>query len=226
MTRTVFFGFGAYVGTISGQTTCSFWPDDPQSLGWSTAALVPVDLARNPTAVRTNNIQVTDIDVDDYRLDGGLTGIGPLWPGGQTISAVWLSETYYNSLGANKPPRQPASAPNDAHDYELTSILYWDGPMADRRFFGFHAKILSTQGPLSHVKIWHAGTSKVPGQPHAGIWWLDLAAVAHPVDPIATQIAPGGVTEGALFLDSPTASSLLLRMPKRPTSSGSGDFFP
>ena len=221
MTRTVFYGFGAYVGTITGQTTCSFWPDDPQSLGWAAKAQIPVDLSKNPTAVRQNQISVADIQVDDHRLDGGLTGIGPRWPGGQPIGACWLSETYWSSLGASKPSRQPPSAPDDAHDYELTSILYWDGDLAGRRFFGFHAKILSTQGPLARVQIWHGGTARGPGHPPAGVWWLDLAQVAHPIDPIATQIEPGKVTEGALFLDAPTGRQLQLMGPKRPPAAGS-----
>lgn len=214
MTRTVFYGFGGFVGTINGLSTCTWWSDDPQSLKWANSALIPVDLSKNPTAVRNKQIQIADIQVDDHRVDGGRNTVGPLWPVGSTIGQIWLSESYYATL-SNRPPRQPASAPNDAYDYELETILYWDGDLAGRRFYGFHAKLLKEQGPLSLVQIWNAGTGKVPGQPPAGTWWLDLNAVAHPRDPIATQIS-SSLTEGALFLDSDTVKSLALIGPKRP----------
>jgi len=223
MTRTVFYGFGAYVGAIDGLTTCSWWADDPASLKWSRQALVPVDLAKNPSAVRAGTLKVDDIEVDDHRVDGGLTTIGPRWPGGSPIGQVWLSDTYWNSLG-NKPDRHPASAGGDAYDYELTSILYWVGPLAGRRFYGFHAKIVNCNGPLAQVEIWSGGTARGK-QPAAGTWWVDLASSAHAVDPIATQIAIGGQQEGALFLDAPTARGLMVAYVKKPPGFGA-DFYP
>lgn len=220
MTRTVFYGFGAFVGSISGLRTCSWWPDQPANLGWSTAAMVPIDLAKTPMAARANQIPIADIQVDDHILDGGLTGLGPRWPGGQPISSCWLTETYWLSLGANKPPRQAPGVAGDSHDYEWAAIQYWNGELGDRRFIGFHARILSAQGGLAHVQIWTAGTGKIPGQPPVTVAWLDLAQVAHPVDPIATQISIGGQTEGALFLDADTTKSLQIARTKRPAGQG------
>lgn len=219
MTRTVFYGFGAFVGTISGPTTCAFWPDDPQRLGWSGTAMIPVDLANNPTAARAGTIAIDDIQVDDHDIDGGLTGIGPRFPFGRHVGPCWLSETYWRSL-ANPPSRQVASAPDEAHDYELTSLLYWDGPLKGRRFYGFHAKILGTSGPLSRVQIWNAGSSRVAGKPAAGVWWLDLAQSAHPPEPDATQIS-AAQPDGAVFLDADTTRSLKLFKPKLPSGMGS-----
>jgi hypothetical protein len=216
--RTVFYGFGAYVGSITGVTTCSWWPDDPKGHHWVAGAQVPVDLAMTPKAVLAGTIKIDDVQTDDHRADGGYNVIGPRWPGGAMIGLCWLSETYYRSL-KNPPPRHPPSAAGDAHDYELTSILYWDKG-SYRRYQGYHAKIVGTNGPLSRVQVWFAGSSRVTKTP-LGEWWIDLATEAHPVDPVATQISAKGVTEGALFLDSKVSSGLFsVGGPKRPVLGG------
>jgi hypothetical protein len=223
MTRTVFYGFGGFVGRLRGPTECDWWADDPASLGWAQNALISVDLAKTPSAVRAGKLGVNDIQVDDHRTEGGLTTIGPRWPSGTAIGEVWLADTYFNSLG-NKPPRQCASAGNDAYDYELTSILYWDGDLAGRRFRGYHARIVRANGPLAFVEVWNGGTARGKQRP-AGTWWLDLAAVAHPVDPIATEISLAGQQEGALFLDTSTTSTMTISSVKRPPGWG-GDSYP
>ncbi len=220
MSRTTFFGFGAYVGSLQGLTRCAWWDDDPVGVyNFAQAALVPVDLAKNLSAARTGTISYADVQCDDHRQDGGLTTIGPMFPTGAVIGMCWLTEPYYMTL-ANRPPRQPASAPNDAYDYEVTSYQYAGGEQGDRRFYGFHAKIVAVNGALSSVEIWDAGTGKIPGRAPAGTWWLDLAAVALP--------ATGGTTTalntpGALFLDAATAKSLQLLGPKRPPDFGTNE---
>lgn len=221
MARTVFFGFGAFVGAIKGPTQIEWWADDPAMSGFAATALIPVDLARNPSAARAGTIAVGAIEVDDHRVDGGLTTVGPRFPLGATVGALWLSQSYYVSLGGRQPPRHPAAAAGDAYDHELTAVQCW-GELGDRKFLGFHAKIVSTNGGLALVEIWHGGTGKRGGPP-AGRWWLDLAAVALPfdaADPAATQIALRGPAEGALFLDATTTGQIHLLGPKRPPSSG------
>lgn len=218
MTRTVFFGFGAYVGGISGQKKCSWWADEPANLNWANGQLVPIDLSKNPTAARNGVIPVADIEVDDDITAGGLTEVGPLFPLGRNVGACWISETYWNALGGNKPPRQYG---DKFYDYELTSVQYWDGELQDRRFFGMHAKILNQQGALSRVRIWQPGYAKPPGVQVAGVAWLDLAQVA---DPNFTTIHNQG-DEGALFLDRETAQAAAVRRPKLPAVWGYGELF-
>jgi len=58
MARTVFFGFGAFVGAIRGTTQIEWWADDPALSGFAATALIPVDLARNPSAARAGTIPV------------------------------------------------------------------------------------------------------------------------------------------------------------------------
>jgi len=219
MSRTTFYGFGAYVGSLRGLSECAWWDDDPVlTYKFAQAALVPSDLSMNPSAVRAGKIGIKEIQVDDHRQDGGLTTIGPLFPTGATIGQIWLSQQYYESL-PNKPPRQPASGPDDGYDYESTCYLFWDGEQGDRRFYGFHAHIAQVKGPLSQVEIWEGGTGKIRGRGPQGTWWLDLAAVALPPGPDGSEISQAGET-GALFLDTTATRSLTLRGPKKPLEMG------
>lgn len=213
MTRVVFYGFGAFVGTINAQRQCSWWPDDPNNLNWATGLLVPVDLSKTPSAALSGAIPVSAIEVDDDITSNGLSEVGPLFPLGRAVGACWIRDTYWNALGANKPPRQPGT---QFFDYELTSVQYFDGELGDRRFFGFHAKILAAQGGLSQVKIWQPGWAKPPAQDVMTVAWLDLAQVC---DPNFTTIKNPG-DEGALFLDRATAQSFVARRPKIPPSAG------
>jgi hypothetical protein len=87
MARTVFFGFGAFVGAIKGPTQIEWWADDPALSGFSASALIPVDLANNPSAARAGTIAIGAIEVDDHRVDGGLTTVGPRFPLGATVGA-------------------------------------------------------------------------------------------------------------------------------------------
>ncbi len=223
MSRTTFYGFGAYVGSLKSLSECSWWDDDPVRIyNWSQAALVPVDLSMNPSAVRAGRITLAEIQVDDHRQDGGMTTIGPMFPTGAVIGQCWLSQQYYESL-PNKPPRQPASAPDDGYDYESTCYLFSDGEQGDRRFYGFHARIAQVRGPLSQVEIWAGGTGKITNRGPEGTWWLDLAAVSLPPGPDGTQIAAQN-DKGALFLDSRTTHTIALRMPKKPPYLGDSTY--
>lgn len=216
MTKIVFYGFGAFIGSIRSATECAWWADDPATLGWAQGSLIETDLAKNLSALRAGKISLAELHVDDHRVDGGLTSLGPLFPTGATIGAVWLSEIYYQTLGGNKPPRLPGRLANDYYEYELTSLQYLDGEQGDRRFYGFHAHIKAAAQPnLSLVQIWNPGSARTNPKP-AGEYWLELDKVAHPVEPGATAIATGGTTTGALFLDEATTKSLALRVPKIP----------
>src|SRR6478609_2850902 len=95
MTRSVFYGFPAFVGSITGPTTCSFWTDDPAQIGWNSPQ-VTVDLSKNPEAVRRGAITEAQVQADDHALlgTGGMTRIGPMFPGGAMIGAVYLEQAF------------------------------------------------------------------------------------------------------------------------------------
>jgi len=104
-------------------------------------------------------------------------------------------------------------------------VLYWSGPFAGRRFFGFHAEITAPpRGTMALCTLYPAGRSKL-GKAE-GTWWLDLAQVAHPVEQDFTEIGidPHLPKKGALYIDSNTASNLRIAAPKLPPMQGSSTY--
>lgn len=225
MSRTVFYGFGAWVGQQRGPTRCGWWPADPAdpSINFDPAKLIDVDLAKNPSEHRAGRIPVAQIEVDDRPANGGMTKIGPTFPLGSMINSVWLEQGHYDGLPPNKkPPRVP---PNMAcFDYELCCVTYWAGPLANRKFYGFYAEIASEQGSSALVSVWPAGRSQVPGIGPMGAWWLDLSLVALPIEPGFTQIGVGPTNpkKGALFIDHQTTLTTMAdgSGPKLPAGQG------
>jgi hypothetical protein len=224
MTRSIFFGFGAFVGSIKGATQCAFWPGDPASFKWASSAQIEVDLAMNPQLARGGKITPADIVVDDYAgyAVSGQTTIGPMWPGGTMNGTCWLESMFWENLAktGNQPPRLPADA--QCHDYELCNVLYWDGPLAQRRFQGLYATIQAEKGSLALCTVWQPGTSQIPGQNPLGTWWLDLDKLAHPIEKGFTEIGVGaGVPkQGALFLDIAARTIVPFDTPKNPRPMG------
>jgi hypothetical protein len=223
MSRSIFFGFGAWVGQQTGLTTCGWWAKDPATLNppFDTTKLIASDLAKNPQAVRNGQLAPPYIQVDDAPVHGALTKIGPTWPTGSTLNSCWIEAAKYNALApAVKPPRIGYGMA--CREYELTTVTYWAGPLINRRFWGFYAEITSEQGQQALCSIWPAGKSLVPGQQPAGSWWVNLATQAHPIEAGFTQIGVGvgSPKQGALFLDAPTAGNLHLSGPKLPPTMG------
>lgn len=203
MSKVRFYGLPAWVGAIHGSTVCDWWDHDPSQLGWDRTLLRQVDLARTPSAAIAGQIAVSQIEVDDHSARGGRTTIGPLWPGGATIGACWVSDSYLTSHGLTAP----------SHEFQL--VQYFDGEQQNRRFQGFQANVLQTQSNLSLVQLWHPGTGAGTAPP-AGAWWLDLVADADPNTPPPPPNQPA-----PLYLDTRTASGLVTFGPKLPPFQGS-----
>jgi hypothetical protein len=221
--RTVTYGFSAWVGNCTGLSTCGWWPQDPTTLNpqFDQSKLISSDLSKNLQAVRNGQIQLGAVQVDDPPIYGGETKIGPTFPNGMYTGGCWLEKGDYDALPANvKPGRIPAGM--QCRDYELTTVWYWNGALANRRFWGFYAEITQEQGTSALVSIWPAGKSLVPGQQAAGAWWLDIPAVAHPIEAGFTQIGTGlqNPKQGAFFIDAQTRLSLGISGPKLPPGSG------
>jgi hypothetical protein len=218
--RTIFHGVPAYVGVLNSETKCRFWPDDPAKLSWDHKQTVDIDLGRSPAAARAGRIQWSDVEVDDHHIYGGMTKIGPLWPDGTHIGACWLTEdAWRRSLGRGLDPNP------DCHPYELTHVHYHAGPLANRRFQGFHAEITSEKGTNALVTLWPAGRSRASGTKPAGTWWIDLAADAHPIEPGLTEIGVGSAPKvGALFVDLQHLHVINMVGPKLPVWLGDEEF--
>ena len=227
MARSVFYGFGAFVGSITGPTTCGWWDDDPAVLGWDPAKQYHVDLGKNPEAARRGLIRIDEIQADDYAgySHGGLTQIGPMWPGGKLSGACYVESNHWNNYGARKPKRVAAGV--QAHQYEFSTVLYWDGDLAGRRFIGLHAEIRQPPPKGSTravVAVWAPGTSQVPGKAPHGTFVIDFATDVHPIEPDFTEIGinAGDPQTGALFLSSNTFGAMSAPGSKTPRWLGGG----
>lgn len=206
MSKVTFYGLPAWVGAIHGPTVCEWWDRDPAELQWDRSQLRRIDLAKTASAALAGQIPVAQVEVDDHATKAGRTTIGPLWPGGTMIGALWVSDSY---LTANR-----LTAPN----HELQLVQYFDGEQQNRRFYGFQASVLQTQNHLSLVQLWHPGTG-TGAAPPAGTWWLDLGADADPSTP-----PPSGSQPAPLYLDASAASRLVTFSPKLPPFQGSYAF--
>lgn len=217
MTSTLFYGFGAYVGLIKGLRLVEWWPADPASLGWDAAKRIVTDLGKTPLAVANGGITINQLEADDHVTDLGLTQLGPRYPQGAMVGAIWLAKPFYDSLGNNKPPRHQSS---DAHDHELTSILYWNGTTPGKRYYGFHGKILGPgTGNKTKVDVFHGGRGKIPGEQPKSLE-LDFGAEVDAGNSINT---PGQA--GPIYIEANKARAVQMTSPKRPEAAGF-DFLP
>lgn len=222
--RTIFFGFGAWVGRLDNRTTAGWWPDDPNHLGFDPNLLITTDLSLNPASYLAAKIKLADVIVDNPPDGGGLTKLGPTWPTGSTINGVWLESRHYDAMKNRPPFPQPFM---NCCDYELTTLVYWTAGAREiaHRYWGAHAEIVSEQGTLALTKVWTPGTSRTQGP--AGTWWIDLATDADSIKNGFTTIGVGaGVPKvGALFLSANVGRILRIGGPKAPPWSG-GQSFP
>jgi hypothetical protein len=216
MSRLEFYGFPAWVGTITSSTECAWWATDPSEVAWDPLALISINVTRTPSAALAGTIKSADIEVDDHTTQGGRNTIGPLWPGGAMIGGCWLRDTRWQAIDPRYRPQFPS--PNaSGFGYEYTTVQYLDGEQQNRRFYGFHARAVSTNSKLTLIELWNPGTGAASPTP-AGSWWLDLAAVA---DPNGPRVDPANTPLGPVFLEQQTAQSLQLFEPKFPRLVGS-----
>ena len=141
--RDVFIGTAAYLGRITGESTCSFWPTDPRDLNWDPAKLVDVDLALTNAAAAQSQY------AGPIHCEAIKTTLGPRWPRGpQFVGRVYLHEAYHASLAAGiRPPNPPDGV--SARDYEYWLIVYRGksgDPREGRRYLGVHAEVITRNG--------------------------------------------------------------------------------
>lgn len=178
--RTVFVGTPAFLGRIDGETRCAFWAEEPVDHGFDPARLVPVDLARTPSAAAAKDIDWAGVQVDDCFTgpNGAVSGstLGPAWPELHLGGAVYLESGYRDSLAPGLRPACPPAG-MDAHPYECMTVVYWPGddPRAGRRYAGHHAVVVAEHGPLAQVAVHPPGRSADPDVPPLTMW-IDLGS--------------------------------------------------
>lgn len=211
MSRLEFYGFPAWVGSMTSATHCGWWGDEPGQLNWEPRAQIATNLSRTPAAALAGKIASSEVEVDDHTAHGGRNTIGPLWPGATVMGACWLRSSVWHALDPKHRPAFPAPGAS-GHAYEYTTVQYLDGEHGNRRFYGFHARALSTKASLTLLELWNPGTGVANPRP-AGSWWLDLAQVADPngpsVDPVKQPVGP-------VFLEHKAVQSFAVLEPKLP----------
>ena len=59
--KAIFYGFGAWVGRIDGETRCGFWTRHPAEVNFDPILLIPVDLSKTPSAAQKGKIDWDEI---------------------------------------------------------------------------------------------------------------------------------------------------------------------
>src|SRR5688572_5580163 len=96
--KSVFYGFGAWVGSYSSATVCEWWPADPSTLNppYDPNQLIRSNLARNVYAVINGGLPLNQLQVDNAPSFGGLTKIGSTFPNGSMLNSCWLEKSIYD----------------------------------------------------------------------------------------------------------------------------------
>ena len=73
---------------------------DPATLSppYDASKLITNDLAKNPQAYRNGTITLANVQIDDAPTNGGLTKIGPTFPGGTMTSGMPSSSRHENGV--------------------------------------------------------------------------------------------------------------------------------
>jgi hypothetical protein len=220
--RCVFFGVGAFLGRVDGETRCAFWAEEPVDHGFDPRRLIDIDLARTPSAAVAKEVAWEDVQVDDCYTgpNGAVTGttLGPRWPEISLEGAVYLERGFVESLPAVlRPPCPPTGM--SGQPYEYMTAVYWpnlDDPRAGRRYAGHCAEIVEERGSLAYVAVYPPGTSEQPNARPVTMW-IDLTSPeqcdAGP-DSLTTIGAGHAPKRGALFLISGQLSTDLQLQPQ------------
>ena len=229
--KAIFYGFGAWVGRIDGETRCGFWPKHPAEVNFDPILLIPVDLSKTPTAAKKGKIDWDEIQVDDFKdgtPSGGVTTIGPMFPDGATTGVVYLEKSYYERLRPEiRPPIKPQASPQDnCGNNRLTAVVYGEAagnPRAGLRYHAFLARIVSERKTSALVAVRNLlpATSTDPPLEHS----FDLASAecdAHLSSGGLTEIGigPGKPKNGLLFVELGRARALGIEPLKAPIQCG------
>jgi hypothetical protein len=200
-TKTMFYGVGAWVGKVLGEKQVAFWPLPPEEYvpPFDPKKLLEVDLAKAPAHAKT----ATDwaaLQADDHVNLHGSTTLGPFFPDGTSVGAVYMPETYLRKLKL-WPWKQPALF--NAQDYEFHTVIYREDDGSFRRFRGTYARVIQIKGNLAEVLLYGPGTSGDPTPKILPPQWFDLndgALFDPPANGLTELSIPANKREGALFI--------------------------
>ncbi len=217
-----FYAFEAFVARVAGEKLCDLWLRDPYEISYDHNQTISIDLGQTPTK------DFTKVEVDDFTSEGGLTSIGPKFPGSRRMEGgVWLTGAKAvqakQRLGAGGYPPIAETA-----DYRWKSILTRDsaaGAPSFRRYMGFHAELLARDpSGICQFRVWStSGDIALPGD--GKLIHVHLGDVTRCWKPDSAAFANLG-SAGALFLELDFAIAGDLVAPKLPKGYGGARLFP
>jgi hypothetical protein len=210
--RDVYYGTGAYLARVDGETQCAFWPTDPLSLGrrFDPGKLVAVDLSMTAEAAAAGTIQW-----DQVQTETGKLTFGPRWPlGPNVVGRVYLREDYVSQQNVPCPPLG-----SSGENYEFMLVIYRKGtgdPRATGRYQGAKVEIIGPGAGGTDVWLYGPGVSKTGQRKRITIDLGGLDVCPPPKGIVqATPTVPG-----ALFVRDTVSMASWPSWPKLPPVAG------
>lgn len=225
-TRLTFHACEAFLCQVLRERTCRVWVSDPMKLvtPYDPARTIMLDLSKSPGDLAAAGQSIAGAEIDDYYTDGGLTRLGPRYPGAArddnghaSDASVWLTEGKFKEaqallVGPDYVPRP------GTHSYQWQSILVANDPSNPatwRRYAGYHARRIAVDGKGRTVlKVWEALTN-LTSEAGAKDVVVDLADPTC-CDAVASTAFGANDQDGALFLEWSFAKERNLLSPKLP----------
>lgn len=229
MSDLLFVELGAVVTEVLGPTRCTFEPFcDPKPPTFATASRVEADFAQSLENLLGAGLAAQaqyDQFVGSTGAEGHVNGsppIGPSWPGAAYEGVVRIRE----DLVSKNPVLAAAAAALPGRPFEYQVVVSIDDQTRTiRRYHGYYAEVLRTEGQALVLRVAHAGTSAAPR-------WAPQEVIYDPADTekfyagplVADRIVGGGADprgSGAVFISLAAASTdYLIEDPKLPPGAG------
>jgi hypothetical protein len=229
-----FFACEAFLYRVTGEFECEVWVKEPSALkvpyGQSKKEVLEINLKKTPIEVAN----LDDVEIDDFITEGGLTRLGPRYPGAArseeahaSEASIWLSEAKFKDAKERLLSSQSHSTPQAGTlDYQWQTILSIDDPSTMngiRRYAGYRARrvAMDVQGRRA-LKVWNA-LANPTSESQAQDVILDITDKELCDKDSSAKFDQDG-DEGALFLEWQYANSRNLLSPKLPIGYGMGSF--
>lgn len=229
-----FFACEAFLYKVIGEFECQVWVLDPSVSNpkYDEKRVLKIDLASTPAQMEN----LDDVEIDDFITEGGLTRLGPRYPGAArseeahaSEASIWLTEKKFREAKALLGQSQSHTTPQvGTLEYQWQTILSIDDPDTMdgiRRYAGYRAKrvAMDAQGRRA-FKVWNA-LADPASETQAQDVILDIADTELCDTDSSAKFEQNG-EEGALFLEWQYANSRNLLSPKLPVGYGMGAFPP
>ena len=166
MSDLLFIELGAVVTEVQGEMECTFEPFcTPAPPTYAAGSRIKANFARSLDNVLDDGAP-EEAEYDQYigppdaegRVSGSLP-IGPNWPGAAAYEGVVRIR---EDLVTANPALAAAVAALPGQPYEYQVVASVDSNKGVRRYHGYHAEVLRTEGSVLVLRVAHGGSSAEP----------------------------------------------------------------